>query len=458
MYNSVIKSFGSGVLKLGFSIEDILRIVKEESVKFIRLQITDINGVLKNVEIPADELEKALRSGAMFDGSSIDGFVRIQESDMLLKPDPSTFAILPWTTNGTKSARLICDVHLPNGEPFEGDPRYRLKLVVEKAARMGFEAFAGPEPEFFLLRREEKTRKPILEIWDQGGYFDLLPLDFGEEARKDMVIALEKMGLQVEASHHEVAPSQHEIDFRYDCILNTADNVQTFKFVVRTVALFHNLHATFMPKPFFGINGSGMHTHMSLFEGDQNAFCDPDKPHGLSDTCLHFIAGVLEHSKSITAVTNPTVNSYKRLVPGYEAPVNIAWSMGNRSALIRVPNIRGNATRIEYRSPDPTCNAYLAFALILAAGLDGIEKQLTPPPAVDENIFELKGDQKSKLNIEYLPKNLEEALEQMQQDSLVKEVLGEHIYKKFLEMKKREYFEFSTAVTDWEIKKYLDIL
>lgn len=443
---------------MGFSVEDVLRIVREEAVKFIRLQITDINGVLKNVEIPADELEKSLENGTMFDGSSIDGFVRIEESDMLLRPDPSTFAILPWTTDGTKSARLICDVYLPNGEPFEGDPRYRLKLVVEKAAKMGFKAYTGPEPEFFLLKRDEKTRKPILEIWDQGGYFDLLPLDFGEEARKDMVVALEKMGLQVEASHHEVAPSQHEIDFRYDDILSTADNVQTFKFVVRTVALFHNLHATFMPKPFYGINGSGMHTHISLFEGEENAFYDPDTPHRLSNICLQFIAGVLKHSKSITAVTNPTVNSYKRLVPGYEAPVNIAWSIGNRSALIRVPNIRGKATRIEYRSPDPTCNAYLAFALIIAAGLDGIENKLTPPPAVDENIFELESEQKLELNIEQLPKNLEEALEHMEKDPLVKEVLGKHIYEKFLEMKKRECFEFSTSVTDWEINRYLDIL
>jgi len=443
---------------MGFSIEDILKVVKEESIKFIRLQITDINGTLKNVEIPSDELEKALKNGIMFDGSSIDGFARIEESDMFLRPDPNTFAILPWITNGTKSARLICDVYLPNGEPFEGDPRYRLKLVVEKAARMGFKAFAGPEPEFFLLRRDEKTRKPILKLLDQGGYFDLLPVDFGEEARKDMVIALEKMGLQVEASHHEVAPSQHEIDFKYDCILNTADNVQTFKFVVRTVALFHNLHATFMPKPFFGINGSGMHTHMSLFKDDQNAFHDPMKPFELSDTCLHFIAGVLKHSKSITAITNPTINSYKRLVPGYEAPVNIAWSIGNRSALIRVPNVRGKATRIEYRSPDPTCNAYLAFALILAAGLDGIENKLTPPPAVDENIFELEGSKKSKLKIEHLPKNLEDALEHMQKDPLVEKVLGEHIYKKFLQLKKREWFEFSTSVTNWETERYLDIL
>lgn len=443
---------------MGFSIEDVLKIVKEESIKFIRLQITDINGALKNVEIPSDELEKALKDGILFDGSSIDGFVRIEESDMLLRPDPNTFAILPWTTNGVKSARLICDVHLPNGEPFEGDPRYRLKLVVEKAAKMGFKAFAGPEPEFFLLKRDEKTRHPILELLDQGGYFDLLPIDFGEEARKDMVIALEKMGLQVEASHHEVAPSQHEIDFKYDCILNTADNVQTFKFVVRTVALFHNLHATFMPKPFFGINGSGMHTHMSLFKGDQNAFHDPVKPFELSDICLHFIAGVLKHSKSITAITNPTINSYKRLVPGYEAPVNIAWSVGNRSALIRVPNVRGKATRIEYRSPDPTCNAYLAFALILAAGLDGIENKLVPPQAVDENIFKLESSEKSKLKIEQLPKNLEEALEYMQKDPLIKEVLGEHIYKKFLQLKKREWFEFSTSVTNWEIERYLNIL
>ncbi len=436
--------------------ERILKIVRDENIKFIRLQLTDINGVLKNVEIPSDQLEEAFEKGIMFDGSSIDGFVRIDESDMYLRPDPKTFAILPWSREDSKSARMICDVYLPNGEPFQGDPRYRLKKVVEKAKEMGFTAYAGPEPEFFLLKRDE-FGKPILDFMDSGGYFDMMPLDFGEAARKDMVLALEKMGIEVEASHHEVAPSQHEIDFRYTDILTTADNVQTFKFVVKTIALFHKLHATFMPKPFFGVNGSGMHTHMSLFRNDENAFVDPDKPYGLSDTAMSFIGGILKHARTITAVTNPTVNSYKRLVPGYEAPVNVAWSVGNRSALIRVPADRGKATRIEYRSPDPSCNAYLAFAVMLGAGLDGIEKDIKPPKPVEENIFAMDETKKMELEIETLPSDLKEALQLMEKDPLVREVLGDHIYNKFLEMKYKEWKDYSTRVTNWEIDRYLNV-
>ena len=436
--------------------ERILKIVRDENIKFIRLQLTDINGVLKNVEIPSDQLEEAFEKGIMFDGSSIDGFVRIDESDMYLRPDPKTFAILPWSREDSKSARMICDVYLPNGEPFQGDPRYRLKKVVEKAKEMGFTAYAGPEPEFFLLKRDE-FGKPILDFMDSGGYFDMMPLDFGEAARKDMVLALEKMGIEVEASHHEVAPSQHEIDFRYTDILTTADNVQTFKFVVKTIALFHKLHATFMPKPFFGVNGSGMHTHMSLFKDDENAFVDPDKPYGLSDTAMNFIGGILKHARTITAVTNPTVNSYKRLVPGYEAPVNVAWSVGNRSALIRVPADRGKATRIEYRSPDPSCNAYLAFAVMLGAGLDGIEKDIKPPKPVEENIFAMDETKKMELEIETLPSDLKEALQLMEKDPLVREVLGDHIYNKFLEMKYKEWKDYSTRVTNWEIDRYLNV-
>ncbi|RKX53133.1 MAG: type I glutamate--ammonia ligase [Thermotoga sp.] len=436
--------------------ERILKIVRDENIKFIRLQLTDINGVLKNVEIPSDQLEEAFEKGIMFDGSSIDGFVRIDESDMYLRPDPKTFAILPWSREDSKSARMICDVYLPNGEPFQGDPRYRLKKVVEKAKEMGFTAYAGPEPEFFLLKRDE-FGKPILDFMDSGGYFDMMPLDFGEAARKDMVLALEKMGIEVEASHHEVAPSQHEIDFRYTDILTTADNVQTFKFVVKTIALFHKLHATFMPKPFFGVNGSGMHTHMSLFRNDENAFVDPDKPYGLSDTAMNFIGGILKHARTITAVTNPTVNSYKRLVPGYEAPVNVAWSVGNRSALIRVPADRGKATRIEYRSPDPSCNAYLAFAVMLGAGLDGIEKDIKPPKPVEENIFAMDETKKMELEIETLPSDLKEALQLMEKDPLVREVLGDHIYNKFLEMKYKEWKDYSTRVTNWEIDRYLNV-
>jgi len=434
--------------------EEVLRIVEEKGIKFIRLQITDINGILKNVELPADELPAVFEEGMLFDGSSIDGFVRIEESDMYLVPDPETFAILPW--DGGRSARLICDVYTSDKKPFEGDPRHRLKLVLEKARKMGFEAYAGPEPEFFLLPRDPQTLKPVLRFLDEGGYFDMLPVDRGEDTRKDIVLALEAMGLEVETSHHEVAPSQHEIDFRYDSFLRTADNLQTFKLVVKTVALKHGLHATFMPKPFYGVNGSGMHTHMSLFKGDENAFYDESEEAGLSTVCKHFIGGVIKHAKAITVITNPTVNSYKRLVPGYEAPVNVAWSLGNRSALVRVPMARGKATRIEYRSPDPTCNAYLAFAVMLAAGLDGIEKAIEPPPAVEENIFEMDERKRAEHAIEQLPGTLKEAIDEAKTSELVKEVLGDHIYQKFLEAKEKEWKEFRTSVTDWELVKYLE--
>ncbi|MCD6462743.1 MAG: type I glutamate--ammonia ligase [Thermotogae bacterium] len=437
--------------------EEVLKVVESEGIKFIRLQFTDINGILKNVEIPADELPQVLDRGIMFDGSSIDGFVRIHESDMYLYPDPSTFAILPWSQGEKKSARLICDVYTGERKPFDGDPRYRLKLVVERAEEMGFTAFAGPEPEFFLLPRAE-DQAPLLEFMDEGGYFDLLPVDRGEETRKDIVLALEKMGLDVETSHHEVAPSQHEIDFRYDNILRTADNIQTFKFVVKTVALMHGLHATFMPKPFFGVNGSGMHTHMSLFRGEENAFYDPDGPQQLSENCLYFIGGIIKHAKEITLITNPTVNSYKRLVPGYEAPVNIAWSAKNRSALVRVPAARGKGTRIEYRSPDPTCNAYLALAVMLAAGLEGIEKKIMPPNPVDANIFEMDELEKAQHNIESLPGSLKEAIEIARESELVRKTLGDHIFEKFIEMKEKEWKAFSIAVTDWEVARYLAIL
>ena len=437
--------------------EEVLKVVESEGIKFIRLQFTDINGILKNVEIPADELPQVLDRGIMFDGSSIDGFVRIHESDMYLYPDPSTFAILPWSQGEKKSARLICDVYTGERKPFDGDPRYRLKLVVERAEEMGFTAFAGPEPEFFLLPRAE-DQAPLLEFMDEGGYFDLLPVDRGEETRKDIVLALEKMGLDVETSHHEVAPSQHEIDFRYDNILRTADNIQTFKFVVKTVALMHGLHATFMPKPFFGVNGSGMHTHMSLFRGEENAFYDPDGPQQLSENCLYFIGGIIKHAKEITLITNPTVNSYKRLVPGYEAPVNIAWSAKNRSALVRVPAARGKGTRIEYRSPDPTCNAYLALAVMLAAGLEGIEKKIMPPNPVDANIFEMDELEKAQHNMESLPGSLKEAIEIARESELVRKTLGDHIFEKFIEMKEKEWKAFSIAVTDWEVARYLAIL
>ncbi|WP_041077280.1 type I glutamate--ammonia ligase [Thermotoga caldifontis] len=437
-------------------VEDILKIVQEERIQFVRLQFSDINGNIKNVEIPSQELPRAFERGIMFDGSSIEGFVRIEESDMYLRPDPDTFAILPWTNDGIRSARLICDVYKPDGTPFEGDPRYRLKLVVEKARKMGFEPYAGPEMEFFVLPRDLKGF-PVAEILDQGSYFDLLPLNQVESLRSEVAVALRTMGIEVEASHHEVAPSQHEVDFRYGEVLKTADNAQTVKLVLKTIAIKYNLHVTFMPKPFFGINGSGMHTHLSLFRNGENAFYDPNAPDGLSKTLYYFVGGLLKHAKQITAVTNPTVNSYKRLVPGYEAPVNIAWSKSNRSALIRVPAARGKSTRIEYRAPDPSCNAYLAFAVIVAAGLDGIEKKIEPPTPIEENIYAMSEERKAQSRIESLPGSLRDALDEMKESSLVREVLGEHIFKKFLELKRREWRDFSIAVTDWEIRRYLQV-
>ena len=432
--------------------EEVLEIVKKEKVSFIRLQFTDINGTVKNVEIPSSELPEVIDSGMLFDGSSVEGFVRIEESDMYLVPDLSTLAILPWTKDGVKSARIICDVYTPDGKPFEGDPRYRLKLVAKKAEEMGFKAFAGPEMEFFIVPMNDG--KPVFEYLDSGSYFDLLPLSVAERVRRDVAIALSQMGINIEASHHEVAPSQHEIDFKYDEIVRTADNAQTVKLVIKTMAIFHGLYATFMPKPFYGVNGSGMHTHMSLFKGDENAFYDPNGELQLSDTLRKFVAGLLHHARAITAITNPTVNSYKRLVPGYEAPVNVAWSAGNRSALIRVPQARGKATRIEYRAPDPSANVYLAFAVMLAAGLDGIEKDMTPPPPIDENIYRMDEEKKRKHGIVSLPGSLKEALEEAKRSELVREVLGEHIFEKFVEAKEKEWKEYSTVVTEWEREKY----
>ncbi len=436
--------------------EDVLKLVEEENVQFVRLQFSDINGNIKNVEIPTQELPRAFERGIMFDGSSIEGFVRIEESDMYLRPDPETFAILPWTTDGIKSARMICDVYKPDGTPFEGDPRYRLKLVVEKAKKMGFVAYAGPELEFFVVPRDPRGF-PIAETLDRGSYFDLLPLNQVESLRSEAAVALRTMGIDVEASHHEGAPSQHEVDFRYGELVRTADNTQTVKLVLKTIAIKHNLHVTFMPKPFFGINGSGMHTHLSLFKDGENAFYDPNAPDGLSRTLYHFVGGLIAHAKEITAVTNPTVNSYKRLVPGYEAPVNIAWSKANRTALIRIPAARGKSTRIEYRAPDPSCNTYLALAVMVAAGLDGIEKCIEPPLPIEENIYAMSEEKKAQSKIEALPGSLKDALEEMKNSALVREVLGEHIFRKFLDLKRREWREFSISVTDWEIKRYLNV-
>ncbi len=436
------------------TVEQLERVIKEENIKFIRLQFTDISGRLKNVEVTSEIFLDELETGIMFDGSSIEGFVRIEESDMYLKPDISTFAILPWTTDNAKSARIICDVYTPDGKPFEGDPRFRLKRMMEKARELGYVPYAGPEMEFFIVPLDENG-KPTPAFLDRGGYFDLLPLSKVEEIRKDIALNLEKMGIVVEATHHEVAPSQHEVDFKYDNFLKTADNVQTVKLVIKTTAIYHGFHATFMPKPFFGVNGSGMHVHMSLFKGEENAFYDPTDPFGLSDVLKYFVGGLLKHARALCAITNPTVNSYKRLVPGYEAPVNVAWSVGNRSALIRIPKARGKGTRLEYRSPDPSCNIYLALAAMLAAGLDGIVNKIEPPTPVEGNIYHMSAEKKAKLRIGSLPATLKEAIEELKKDDVIIDALGEHIFEKLVETAEREWREFSIHVTDWELERYL---
>ena len=434
--------------------EEILKLCAEENVRFLRLQFTDIMGVNKNVEVPASQFEKALDGEIMFDGSSIDGFARIEESDMLLRPDYKTFQILPWDFGQGKVARIICDVYLPNGKPFEGDPRYVLKRAVAKAEEMGFTFYAGPELEFFLFIIDEKG-EATTHTHDAAGYFDLAPRDKGEEARQEMVNVLNRMGLEVEAAHHEVAAGQHEIDFRYADAIGTADNMATFKYIVRTVAQKYGLHATFMPKPVFGINGSGMHTHMSLFRGEENAFYDPQAEYQLSDIAKYFVGGLLKHVRHFLAITNPLVNSYKRLVPGYEAPVNIAWSEHNRSPLIRVPAKRGKSTRVELRVPDPSCNPYLALAVMLRAGLHGIENQIIPPPPVNKNIFELSEREKKRLRISPLPSNLLQAIENLERSKLMRETLGDHIFFHFINAKKKEWNDYISQVHPWEIDKYL---
>lgn len=436
--------------------EFILKKAAEENVQFIRLQFTDILGVLKNISITLDQLEKALDGELMFDGSSIEGFVRIEESDMYLKPDPNTFLILPWQsqTSDAKTARLICDIYNPSDEPFEGSPRYVLQKALQEAEEMGYKMYVGPEPEFFLFHLDENGL-PTLVTHDKAGYFDLPPVDKGEEARRDMVETLQKMGFEIEASHHEVAPGQHEIDFKYKDALTTADSIVTFRIAVRTVAQKHGLHATFMPKPIYGVAGSGMHLHVSLFKDEANVFYDEMAEDGLSTVCRSFIAGVLKHARAISAITSPTVNSYKRLVPGYEAPVYLAWSYRNRSPLIRIPARRGIGTRIEMRSPDPTCNPYLGLAVILKAGLQGIREGLQPPEPVEKNIYEMDLATRKMNGIESLPENLYEAIDELNKDKLIQEALGEHVYSRFVMAKIKEWENYSSRVYDWEINEYL---
>ena len=437
--------------------EDVMERVRELDVRFIRLQFTDILGVTKNVDIPVEQLPKALDGQLLFDGSSIEGFVRIEESDMLLKPDPTTFAVFPWQEHGEGStARLICDICNADGSPFAGDPRGVLKRVMAEAQAMGYTFMVGPEPEFFLFQREADGR-PTVRTNDQASYFDLGPMDRGEECRRDCVLALQKMGFEIEASHHEVAPGQHEIDFKYTDAIQTADNVATFRFVVRTIALQHGLHASFMPKPIVGVNGSGLHLHQSLFKDGKNAFYDEKAAGGLSAVCMQFVAGLLEHAQALTAICNPLVNSYKRLVPGYEAPVYIAWSERNRSPLIRIPARRGNSTRIELRSPDPSCNPYLALAVTLAAGLDGIKKGMTPPPPVNRNVFTMSAEERLAEGILSLPGTLREALTALAQDDVIQDALGPHVYEAFMEAKQIEWDIYRGQVHQWELDQYLSI-
>jgi glutamine synthetase len=432
----------------------ILERAEHDQVKFMRLQFTDILGTIKNVEIPNNQFQQALDGEIMFDGSSIEGFVRIEESDMYLRPDLATFAVFPWQNrSGEKVGRMICDIYTPDGTPFAGCPRTALKRVIAEAADRGFMMNAGPECEFFLFQR--KNGMPTTETHDAGSYFDLTPVDQGEDVRREIVLALEAMGFNVEAAHHEVAAGQHEIDFRYDDVLTTADNIATFRFVVKHVAMGNDLHATFMPKPIFGINGSGMHTHQSLFSGEENSFFDPEGPWQLSPTCLHYIGGLLRHAKGFCAITNPLVNSYKRLVPGYEAPTNIAWSERNRSPLVRVPAARGHATRVELRMPDPSCNPYLALAVMLRSGLDGIEQKLDPGPPVNKNIYKMSHRERRHLRIDELPGNLSEALDELEKDDLVRETLGEHIFNHFVEAKREEWFDYIRHVSPWEVDRYL---
>ena len=421
-----------------YSKEDILAMVEENGVKFIRLQFTDILGTLKNVAITDRQLEKALNNQCMFDGSSINGFVRVEESDMYLRPDLDTFVIFPWRPQQGKVARLICDVYMPDGTPFEGDPRYILKKAINKAEAMGYTMNVGPECEFFLFE-VDNDGNPTLKTNDKGSYFDLGPIDLGENARRDMTLALEDMGFEIETSHHEVAAGQNEIDFKYADALVTADNVTTFKYVVKSIAQRHGLYATFMPKPLHGVNGSGMHVNISLIKDGKNAFYNEEDQLGLSSVAYNFIAGVLKHIKEICPITNPLVNSYKRLVPDYEAPVYIAWSAKNRSPLIRVPSARGEGTRIEFRSPDPSSNPYLVLACLLLAGLEGIKDNLEPPKCIDRNIFNLSREERKRENIENLPESLHEAIAYMQKSDLVKEALGKNTFEYYIKAKEVEW-------------------
>ncbi len=438
--------------------EAVLKTVRENNVKFIRLWFTDVLGFLKSFTITPRELEGAFAEGMGFDGSSIEGFARIEESDVIAKPDADTFALLPWRANeGTKVGRMFCDILEPDGSPHKGDPRYTLKQNLKKAAEMGFDFYVGPELEYFYFKDSSSDPK----ILDHGGYFDQTPLDVASNMRRDTILTMEEMGIKVEYSHHEVAPSQHEIDLRYTEALSMADAAMTYRLVVKEIALMHGVYATFMPKPLFGQNGSGMHVHQSLFRGNDNTFFDPDDEHYISETAKSYIAGLLRHSKEICSVVAQWVNSYKRLVPGYEAPVYISWAQRNRSTLIRVPMYKpgkATATRMEYRCPDPACNPYLAFAVMLAAGLKGIKEGYELPEPIEEDIYEMTPAQREARNIESLPDDLGHAIHYTEKSELVREALGDHIFNKFIDNKKLEFDQYRTQVSDYELNKYMPIL
>ena len=446
------------MVRKAYTKDDIRNMITEENVEFLRLQFSDVFGTIKNVEVPVSQLEKVLDNNLMFDGSSIEGFVRIEESDMYLYPDLSTFMIFPWATDshGGKVARLIADIYTADREPFAGDPRNNLKRVLKQMEDAGFKNFnIGTEPEFFLFKLDEHGN-PTMNLNDKGGYFDLAPLDLGENTRREIVLEMEKMGFEVEAAHHEVAPGQHEVDFKYADALDAADNIQTFKLIVKTIARKHGLYATFMPKPISGINGNGMHTNMSLFNEDGNVFYDEAGDLQLSKTAYNFLGGVLAHAANFTAITNPTVNSYKRLTPGFEAPVYVAWSGSNRSPMVRVPASRGNSTRLELRSVDPTANPYLAFAVILAAGLDGVAGEMEPNHAVDRNIYLMDEAERKKAGITDLPDTLLAAVNDLDTDSVIKEALGSHMARTFVDAKRLEYQAYRQEVSQWELETYLE--
>ncbi len=442
---------------MGYTREDIIRIVEEEEIEFIRMQFVDIFGQIKNVAITASQIEKAVNNQIMFDGSAIEGFTRINESDQCLYPDLDTFAVFPWRPAQGKVARLICDVYNPDGTPFVGDPRGVLRRVIRRAESMGFDVFnVGPELEFFLFETDDRGHATT-RTRDEASYFDLGPLDHGESTRREVCMNLEQMGFEVEASHHECARGQHEIDFKYVEALEGADKIMTMRLAIKTLAQKNGLHATFMPKPLYGVAGSGMHLNMSLFRNGQNVFYEEAGPHRLSRTAYAFIAGLLEHASGFTALTNPLVNSYKRLGAGYEAPRFKAWSASNRSTLIRIPAVGGQTTRVELRSPDPSCNPYLAVAACLAAGLDGIARGLTPPPEITENLYDMADSVRKARNIQPLPATLEEALRELEKDALIMDVLGEHVSRHYIQGKRKEWMEYQAQVSSWELEKYLVI-